>query len=305
MRLAIDPDGIVNLGAEQPQDAASVAVVDLGKSPDLLNTLSGELRLDTTNNYVIPVLTSRYAQQRGRSTYITRDTLMVTVAAKNHSRVTLYALEDGRWTKVSDLTPADVPDKNPVSLRDKFKLKPGTEPMQYQGLERIAIAAAQSSADASSFSQASGQQWRDLAAQNGLENPLSPVNTGSGLTNSPLGTGKPKPKPAGDKPPPEDIPQVQSYMAYGQSPWCNRQCSAGSCQGCCIAAHAVEEAHVFGASLACHIASDLCPWCHVGCAAMTGVMVATMTTMDTACMKTCQVGNRLPATNNPQRCPVQ
>jgi len=302
MRLAIDPDSIVNLGAEQAQDAASVAVVDLGRSPELWSALSGELRLDAVNNYVIPVLTSRYAQQSGGSTYLAQDTLMVTVAAKNHSRVTLYALEDGRWNKVSDLTPADVPDKDPVSLKRKLRLNTGTTPMQYQGLEKIALANSQASVNQTLFRQVSSQQWRDLATRGAVDNPR--------LADTGVTMGGTKPKPAGSSTTTTTTtttttPPQRSYLAYGQSPWCNRQCSAGACFGCCAAAHAAEQASIVGASLACHIASDLCPWCHIGCSAMTGTMFAAMANMDTLCLSTCPINNRTPASNNPNRCPVQ
>jgi hypothetical protein len=293
MRLTLDPDSIVSLGTEDPDDASSVALVDLGRSPDLLASLTTELRIDAENNYVLPTLSSRFARDPAvRSRYVVEDTLMVSVAAKNHSRVTILELKSGQWVTVSDLRPDSVPNKDPAALRARLTRRGGV--LHYQGIENVAQANARAPYGQPLIREVSSDEWRDLASRSGIDNPLK--------DGSPTLPAKDPAAPSASTTAP---PPTPTYKAYGKSPWCNRRCSASQCVSCCAGFIAAERNAAFAASLACHIASDLCPWCHAGCAAMTAATSVTMTMLDVQCISTCAVGVATPASNNPLSCPVQ
>jgi hypothetical protein len=298
MRLAIDPDAIVDVGTQRAEDANTVALVDLARSPDLQTALAQELRVDAANNYVIATLGSAFARESGpTAAYGVNDTLMVTIAAKDHSRVTVLKLQDGRWQNVSDLTAATTPRRDPQSLLNSYRMR--GERLSYQGIDRIASAGSQSA-----FRNVSTGQWKEIAARGGIDNPrdssglLKPALPGS--STAPASSKPPAPSTPAPPPPPP------SFVAYGQTPWCSGHCSAGSCMGCCAAAMATEQATLFATSFACHLASDLCPWCHAGCAVMTAAMSSHLAILDTTCITSCVAGRRVPASQgNPQHCPVQ
>jgi hypothetical protein len=305
MRLTIDPDAIVDVGTQRPEDANTVALVDLAKSPDLQAALTQELKVDLVNNYVMATLGSAFAKESGvRPAYGVHDALMVTIAAKDHSRVTVLKLQDGRWQNVSDMTAATTPPRDPQSLVNSYRMR--GERLYYQGIDRIAVASNQTA-----FRNVAATQWKEIAARQGIANPLqaptglpAPLKSGSSTapaTSAPASTTKPAAPST-----PTPTPPPPSYLSYGSTPWCSGHCSAGSCIGCCAGAMAAEQGTLFASSFACHLASDLCPWCHAGCAVMTAAMSSHLAILDTACITSCVAGRRVPASQgNPKHCPVQ
>lgn len=290
VRLAIDPTAIVDVGAESPEVANTVALVDLARSADLRAALRSELGVDETRSYVIPTLTTALApDDAAPGSYAASDTLMVTVAAMDHSRVTLWKLENGRWVKVSDTTAAMATDRDPQTLVNKMRIR--REAAYYQAY-RLAIPASPTKA-------APALRSVNTDAMSAILKKLAQSRTGKKTSEEQKRIEElAAAAAAARKPPP-------SYTAYGAMPWCRGHCSTPSCIGCCGLASSVEHTNIAMAVFACHAASDLCPWCHIGCGIMTAALYASATAADTTCFVTCGIGRETPVEQgNPQHCPV-
>ncbi len=65
----------------------------------------------------------------------------------------------------------------------------------------------------------------------------------------------------------------------------------------------IEQGIIAQAAMWCHIFSDLCPWCHVGCAAATAMAQIPLLTLNQICIGNCLFGYEEYGAN-PHHCPV-
>lgn len=296
LRLAVNANVIIDVGAMRADDAGTVALVDLERSTGVLESLRADVQLqkalklsfDPSKSYVIPTLSSVFSKEGGaRSAYVGGESLTVNVAAKDHSRLTVLRMEDGRWKVLSDSLRSTVTIESPQVLREK--LARTGEPEFYRGYNVVGTVTVPADI-----------RWISMSAFEEARRQKAAART----SPAPPGTPSP-PKPPESTPLPTPPPKPPSYTGYGSSPICRRHCSAGECFGCCAAAMAAEQASVFSTSLACHAASDLCPWCHIGCAILTASLSAWIPIHDTQCVTTCPMGRETTVSSgNPYHCPV-
>lgn len=298
LKLAINANTLIDAGALRAEDAGTVVLVDLAGSPGLLESLKAdllaqkELKLDVSEekNYVVPTFASTFARADGTSAaYRSSDSLMVTIAAKNHSRVTVLRLENGVWKRVSDSAAGAVVE-SPQALRAKLQQR---RAVFYKGYERVLDTTA-----------AVAKPRIDLVNLNQLFDMRQLQRMGAGTSPSQPGSGTtvPAPEPTPLPTPPARPP---SYTSYGVTPTCSRQCEKGNCIACCAAVMSAEHSAIGAAGFACHMSSDLCPWCHIGCAIMVTAMWHVAAIHDTTCVIGCGVRSEIPVSRgNPNHCPV-
>lgn len=274
LRLAVNPNAIVDAGAARAGEANTAASIELENSPDLLAMVRGELRVDPNQNYVVPFLLSRYARVSGpRPAYRVNDRVQVTVVPKNLAGIAVWTFTDGRWQREYQSARRVMSEQERRSTLDLLNAR--AMGRQYSGYSGVALAQSVDSVQA--------QDLMRLIMV--LGNPSAPSS--------------PAPAPAPAVSPP------QTYTAFGSSPLCRQQCSKESCLACCGQAFLVEQATVFSLALTCHMLSDLCPWCHIGCAANTAAMSLAMAAHDTICVGGCAFGKEtLASQGNPKNCPL-
>lgn len=287
LRLAIDPDAILDVGTTRPEDTSTVALVDLDRSPDLRAMVHRDLRVDERQSYVIPFLSSAVAREAGATpAYRSHDSLIVSVAAKDHSRVAVWRFADGRWQRVSEVTAKAAATRDPQTLVNRLRMP--RERAYFGGFRQVvqAQAAVQQPTVASVTSNELVALFQRLQVQD---------------------PGDKDAKAAAEAKQEEQTAAAQParYTAYGKSALCNRHCSSPACVGCCATVKAAEEAHIGGIAFACHVLSDLCPWCHAGCAANTAFLLSIALTQFIDCTVKCgQPQELLASQGNPRNCPV-
>lgn len=70
-----------------------------------------------------------------------------------------------------------------------------------------------------------------------------------------------------------------------------------SCSRCCVAGATAKAVGIQALNMACHLSSDLCPWCHLGCAISTAILWGAASTESGLCFVNCAV-------EMPSQCPI-
>ena len=71
----------------------------------------------------------------------------------------------------------------------------------------------------------------------------------------------------------------------------------------CVNQMIIEQSIIANAATWCHILSDFCPWCHVGCAAATASFAIPLLTTNALCTSNCAASYEEEGAN-PHHCPV-
>lgn len=305
--LRIDPDAVVDVGAPVPHASNTIALIDLPRSPALRQAILRRTKVEESEVYIHAFLSSRFSKRKrkgkanakqGKNSYRYRDRVIVTVAAKDHSRVSAWRLDKGRWTKLYDVTPQDVADKRPATLLGNLQLQSAT---RYHGtFERIALKHPASGGRV--FPEVAGSALANYCKTHACELPTADpddAGSGGGSSSDTSDTPAATPPPGGGG----EASDPAVYTAYGNLV-CTHECSSNECNGCCQQIYAAEVTSIAGIALACHILSDLCPWCHAGCAVNETTMFAAASAMQLGCTVGCSTSRELdPQLHpNPRQC---
>lgn len=109
-QLALREDAIFELGAIAPNQANTVALVDLEQSEGVLEYVQQRVNRDLSNAYVVVGLNSilffdaRISQQRGETTYVYVDRLVASITDQAMTQTTIYSIDDGGISVIMDMT---------------------------------------------------------------------------------------------------------------------------------------------------------------------------------------------------------
>ena len=305
--LVLAPSSIVDIGATSPTDSRTAALVDLDASPELQAKIA-ELGFDPSTSYINAVLLSgltldpKASRTHKRNVYTYDDAVIVTIAAKDHTRTTSWQLEPAGFRELSDVRGQTLSKK---AAKQKVAEMAGNLPTLYHaGWERVALEAPP--VRGKSFGEAEAAKLASHCARVGCEKVEAAQSqrlsasdaAGAKLVKVPLPPAtSPTPPPAeaqtpgGSPPAGGGLPHAGFFStapSQGNKPVyglfrCSNQCSWTKCVGCCAAWHAADNAIVFATSATCHALSDLCPWCHAGCAINTAIMSSAAATAFMTC----------------------
>lgn len=301
LRLAVNPNAIIDVGATRPEDANTVAIVDLEKSADLQallrpgpNADPASLKVDEQKNFVLTTLATSIARDAGAApAYESYDNLTVTVAARDLSRVSAWTLVSGQWQRMFDVTAASVDTRDPQVLLNRTQLR--RDRYYFEGLG--AVTRAQTATSQSIIRSGSVNQFEAM---------LSRLQSGYSTAD--------RDKAAEEKAKAAEAAQTEAQKAaeanpkltaYGKIAPCTRYCSAQTCRNCCTSHNVAAINGIAGVAFACHFFSDFCPWCHAGCAANTTAMMLVAENVYASCRSGCNQATEVQANQgNPRNCPV-
>ena len=336
--LAVNANAIVDVGGGTLDRSNTAALIDLGRSPAFSTMLKESIGVNQRDPYYVTAfLVNSLAfdlpatQQSGQEKYRHDERVLVEVAAKDHRSTALWVLENGKWTKLFNVQRPRSAIRDP--RRELLRLKTAQQPKFYQGYERVDL----------NESQASGAREqifgrRELTNLTEIRCSLSgcvektrlePM-TSATMEETPdssqsegfyCGEGGCEPANAGSSSQPSDssdtgdtgdtsVPEPpKSYSSWGNprnfTTWaqCNRRCSSGNCVNCCTNQMVIEQGVIAHAAMWCHFFSDLCPWCHIGCATATVMAQIPLLTLSQICIGNCLFGYEEYGAN-PHHCPV-
>jgi hypothetical protein len=283
LALTIVPDAIIDVGAARPGDANVVALVDLERSPQLQPLVlagpgadAASLAIDPESHYAIPVMSVAFVRDgAGVGRYGATESLTLTVVPKDLGRVTVWRLDGRAWRRVVDVAATGSTQQDPAILLGKLSTR--AKPV-FGGLGGVAAKAA-----------------------------LDPAGVTT-LTLEALARGLQPAASKGEAPqaaPPEAPATGTRYDAYGAFGSCTRYCTRASCERCCGSLNGAANLAIGNVALACHLLSDLCPWCHAGCAGNTAAMLTIAGIEHAACRTSCSMRSTIEVRlGNPRNCPI-
>jgi hypothetical protein len=312
--FVINENAIVDAGGQTLDQSTTVALVDLERSPAMLNAILKGIGITRHGDfYVNAFLATSFAfnmdasKKAGRQQLDHKESLLVDVAKKDHSIVSQWKYADDKWTKLFEKRRTGSMS-DPRSKLQEIARRQGSR--QFGNFKHIALEE-QSRAKPSrkTFGLRRGPSTPPMRCD---KSGCSDARVQSRDASSSIDVlGVLECDSGGCKE--AAAPSVSTravdgtYWAYGMGisvDGCTNYCSLIDCEKCCARHFAQQNAAIISAAIACHALSDFCPWCHAGCAAATAAASTMLATNDLLCMTINCVPRKESLAKNPMNCPV-